>query len=1084
MSLKYYDAFVPILTIGKKPSNLFISKQFFTQKHYLKKHIVDVCSPKSNKGILSMKIISDCKLNTLETVKRDVEQYKSGWKNSVQELPSFYRRVISLSIFGSFFLSGWFLVPSKNRCFSLGLSIVSSGLALILINKMNSKNSSGIKYRILEKMVSLPKHSDFKKEISKIESDFNINSREIKKEIIDIYKRCIMVLLRDSKIRVEEILELIKIKDMFDISHQDIGESHAQIATDLHKEYTINLERKNSRNFSDRVDKFIFLSDRMFSLDSIKGYQYELNRLRKIFLFTNEEFSNKCLFVSTLSYNKIVELMLEKSFYSPEDLKIFQKVLGIKKDEKTKIHTEFIRKMISDMLFKEKKIVENDLVKLENLKNIFEVEDFEFQKILFQQTQPIFSSEVVDTLYKCSSKCDSIDLQKLSNHLLIKKNDLLIPTQEVKHQLSMALKITTENIIDSIINDMRFQKYQLVAEGIESLFNLEKNSICIVQSFSSLNKEDVDFIYKGSFYDVGIQYKNQNIKQIFLMFVKNCLNDFSIKQDDQDKILKLKRIFSISDSEYNFLYNSLVEPIYINKISNLVEQKTFGQHATDELSKLQDNLKIKPESIFSIKVDIYKNYLHKLTEKENILSIESINSLNQIRTFLSLKWSDVQEIHNNISGPSYMKAVSEAMGASGFISKSYWDGLEKLRKRLFLTEQKARVIFYKVSQDKLKQLFEQAVIENKRKSHIKSEGKEGFGEFGTNGTALGIEADSVKLNELTSLIDFYTRNKIFLEKEIPSNNFSSSCLEGLNGRLESRIITSVKKEYIYPVNINGFFDKKLVFEMYKQYLVECFSSKLHNEKKKMFGNLNKLGPILGLDCSETDNIHSNVGILVYRKYLTEALNKGFIDKSDTLFLTSIQNTLTMSEKTCSELIKDAKKNRIALYIESIFSKPKINPDSVSEMREMASKLNVNLQNDLLISNDQSAKLFRVEIDSKIEKGIVTSENQNLVEEIRLAFGLSKETVKKILLESITSRCEGHLINAIASLRKNLLEESSKELEKLLSFGSLLPIKIQSTFASKREKEQLLALFESSSEQNQVNYDKSNKISLLKLMLNL
>ena len=150
---------------------------------------------------------------------------------------------------------------------------------------------------------------------------------------------------------------------------------------------------------------------------------------------------------------------------------------------------------------------------------------------------------------------------------------------------------------------------------------------------------------------------------------------------------------------------------------------------------------------------------------------------------------------------------------------------------------------------------------------------------------------------------------------------------------------------------------------------------------------------------------------------------------------------------------------------------------MSELRKIALYLGVDLQNDLSISVDQCAKLFRIEIDSNIEKGLITSENQSLIEEIRFAFGLSKEVVKKVLLESISIRCEGYLINAVASLRKNATEESISEIKKMINFGNLLPIKIQSNFASKNEKEQLFSLFQSVETQK-------DKTDLLKLMLNL
>jgi len=130
-----------------------------------------------------------------------------------------------------------------------------------------------------------------------------------------------------------------------------------------------------------------------------------------------------------------------------------------------------------------------------------------------------------------------------------------------------------------------------------------------------------------------------------------------------------------------------------------------------------------------------------------------------------------------------------------------------------------------------------------------------------------------------------------------------------------------------------------------------------------------------------------------------------------------------------------------------------------------------------MSTEQCSKLFRVEIDSLIEKGLITNENQNMVEDVRIAFGLSKEIVKKILLECITTKCEGYLINSVASLRKNLSDESLKELQKMINFGKLLPIRIQTNVASKTEREKLLSLYEAFDNQ-------LDKLELLKIMLNL
>jgi len=717
---------------------------------------------------------------------------------------------------------------------------------------------------------------------------------------------------------------------------------------------------------------------------------------------------------------------------------------------------------------------------MEKIVNLLKIDEIVFQKILFDLTKPIFVSELKNNFKQFLLPMDIQSLSSVSKTISLRQNELMIPSDQIKNLVATVLQSEVEDLINSILNKMRLKQNEFALEEIEKFFLIQSNTTKILTLSNLLTEEQVKEVFNsGFFYGLGKKFKSQEVNQLFELFLKSCFDNFSLKPELDNKILEFKKILSLSDSDYNLIYNKITEPIYTEQIVSAIEKKNFNKNNVIFLKDLKNSLKLTTDFSKEIKLKVYKNYLENYLASNNILTVENSSQLNEVKIFLCLKWSDIQKLHDEANEPFYKKAISEAMGASGFVSTNYWDSLEKLRKRLQMTENKAKLIFYQVSKDKMRQLFDQAVIEYKKKLQLKSEGKENREDLSNNntGTALGIEAGNVGGSELSNLIDFYNRNKIYKEKESPYNISLNKKIKGLVGRLELKKSLNIKTDFEYPVDLNGLYDKKIVLEMYKQYLIDCFSSKFQNEKRKLFNNLDKLGPILGIDNDEIKSIHTNVGSLVYKQFLGQALNKGFIDKSESVFLATIQNTLSMDNSKCTELIKEAKKNRVAIYVENIFSNPKINSDKVSELRKMASYLGVDLQNDLSISVEQCAKLFRVEIDSNIEKGLITSENQSLVEEIRIAFGLSKEVVKKVLLDSITMKCEGYLINAVASLRKNATEESLTEIRKMVSFGNLLPIKIQSNFASKNEKEQLFSLFQSVE-------TKREKLDLLKLMLNL
>jgi len=350
------------------------------------------------------------------------------------------------------------------------------------------------------------------------------------------------------------------------------------------------------------------------------------------------------------------------------------------------------------------------------------------------------------------------------------------------------------------------------------------------------------------------------------------------------------------------------------------------------------------------------------------------------------------------------------------------------------------------------------------------------------GTALGIEAgDPEGGNELLNLVEIYFRNRVFSDKETPTNEQKKGSLRGLNGRTETQMKSRTEISFSYPVTLNGLFDKKVLSDLYKQYLIECFSSKLQSEKRKLFSNLNKLGPILGLESEEIGAIHSNVGVSIYQRFLSQSLSKGYLDNSDTAFLTTIQNTLSMENSICNQLIKDAKKGVISLAVEKVFASPKVNPENVMNIRKMADQFNIDLDSDLNVSTEQRSKLFRVEIDTSIEKGDINGENLDIIVKIQKFYGLDNTKAKKVLFDCVNTRCEGHLLNAIASLRRSDDVGVLKELENLLNFGEIIPIKFQNNLVSSNERNQLLSVLKSNFGETET---QKKKLKLFETMLDL
>lgn len=180
----------------------------------------------------------------------------------------------------------------------------------------------------------------------------------------------------------------------------------------------------------------------------------------------------------------------------------------------------------------------------------------------------------------------------------------------------------------------------------------------------------------------------------------------------------------------------------------------------------------------------------------------------------------------------------------------------------------------------------------------------------------------------------------------------------------------------------------------------------------------------------------------------------------------------------------SKKNKIALLVESIFVTPKINPSRVSEMRKIAKQLGVDLAKDIDVSAEQKSKMFKIEIDSGIEKGLISIDNQELINEIQTSIGLEDDVARKVLLNCISSRCENYLLNAVASLRKGSMSEVIQEMEKMLNFGKLLPIYIKNPIASKKERIDLYSIYQTEHDEKMDEKTYGENLKLLKKMLGI
>jgi len=1084
--IEHGGAFVPVIQfrgnlpgLKKEPLALFSGRQSSLQ-FKSEQNCFRFSRNSFNKG-LSLKSdqqIAEELLNDLSFEKKTSNNYLDNMSPSTKNFLIIFATIAS-AIFS------WIITPSKGKLISFLFSFITGSVVYFVMQKFNPKNTIGAQKKILEKLSENTMNSDLTEFICNLEKDYSLTSDEMRSELLSVYKRFLMFFLKNSTVELDEVNKLICLKNSFGISSQEIGECHYECSQEIFNTNLLFLERQTSNESSQIISKFLFLSDRLFSLDSKKGYQYEVSRIKRVLNFSTLDFEEARNKLSEELYLKSIKCLQVNEKIYPDNLSDIKQLLGLSEDKIQTVNENFFREQIRVNISEENGFDKDNIKNLKDLQEILNLNDEEFTLFVTKETSGLIKNKIEEETKNLSKNLSSDEIKKISNNLQTLEEKFLISKLTI---LSLYLETSTtlvKNTIKGTLTSIKSRAISGATEKIEILLILVQN---LKELFSLLNQGAENFPEEKiseSIEEATKNFSNGETKQICKAQIQQLMVDPVLNEEKKRSMENLRIILSISEAEGKEIYKNVVGPIFQQAVQSSIEQSQLTDESKKSIDNLVETMDIEKNLALILKTSIYREKLQELVASKSVLSTQDLEKLDKIRIFLDLTYTNVQTIHDTICEPIFKKSIQEAMGASGIVPSNYWEGLEKLRKRLRLTESKSKDIFYNVMKERLKTLFEKAIADDKKKKQPNPESNKDAGEDPTvnkgSGTALGIEANNPEGNELLNLVEIYFRNRVFTDKELPSNEQKKESLLGLSGRSEAQVKAKAEITFSYPVTLSGLFDKKILSDLYKQYLIECFSSKLQSEKRRLFSNLSKLGPILGLDDEEIQSIHSNVGVSIYQRFLSQSLSKGYLDNSDTTFLSTIQNTLSMDNTICNKLIKDSKKNYISLEVEKIFASPKINSDNVTKIRKMANQFQINLEKDLNISNEQRSKLFRIEIDGGIERGEINNQGFDIILKIQESYGLENTAAKKILFDCVNTRSEGHLLNAIASLRRGDDVGVLKELDTMLNFGALLPVKFQNSLASANEKSQLFTLYESNFGDSDVQKD---KLSLFKTMLDL
>lgn len=888
---------------------------------------------------------------------------------------------------------------------------------------------------------------------------------EIKREMYELY---LSATVENGNVSFGEISKLVRLKAALRLDGAAIGDAHYEACRAFYRANVIFLDADDdemaNKMAQKRLDKLVFLSDRMFAdKETEEAYRYERSRLYKFFRMDEQEYDDRIARVALPFYRQVVEKACVDATVTKEDLQAVQDTLGVKAIAAERIHADAYADLAENLVSQKGRLDENDNAVLGRLRLLLEIEDDRASSTLKTLAEPIYRVDVGAALDAIKKGEES--LASIYGRLALRQSELSFPADAARVAMAKEITERVAEMIRIASKYLRVQNINGCINQVRELLSFADGVIGLMKVSNDDFKDDAEIV-RVFMPDAANALSRMEPRQIYRIFLSKCLEDRKISKEEDVQLTRLRAILSLSERDAVEAFKAAAGPVYMKVVSDAISGTKFDDATKSNIIKIRSDLALPLGTSKGIDVELYRQKLMKMVEGNRILQEHEAQELFAMRQFMDLTPADTDPVHKSLVGPVYEQSVTEAMGPTGIMLEEYKNGLERLRSRLGLSEKDADESFRKVIKQRMLMYVNRAMAQLEKRQMFRGQNEERDVGDDPNikraGAVLGIEAGGLPI-ELSNLVDFYVRNGLVKEEEVD--------YEG-----EKRTITR------YPITLRGELQPKIYNELYKQYVIQCFSAQTRGEKQRLFGVLDQLGSILGLQGEEVEGIHSQIGTVIYKNYVNQALLKGPIEEKDVEFLKNIQQMLSMKEEHCANLLKDAKENRVSALLEQIVSQPKVSPESVKRMRTTASALGVDLVKDLSVSVEQRKKLFGIEIDAGIDSGALSPSNQSLVQEVKQSLQLDDNSAKEVLLACIQRRTLSHLVQAAASLRQDRTEAAVAELKTMLRYGKLLPAKVNAPAVSISEKRELYLLFQAEVITDGVVGEKAREeVNLLKTM---
>jgi len=896
--------------------------------------------------------------------------------------------------------------------------------------------------------------------LAAIAVEFDVPKKQFEGQLAELYLAFLNACLTAHEVQTAELSDLLRLQTLLRLSAAQTGTQVYAAARQLYSRHRAYLEDTEPNDSKKLLQKFVFLAERILSRDeSPEGYRYESLRLQKLFNLTTGQWRSMAEEAAVPFYEKaLTSAVLEAKPVTAPQLAAVRDSLGISTTCADNMHADIFSKAAAEMLA-DGALAAADKERLSSVVTLLGMAPAAMSRTLQSLTSPLYTAsfeEVLAELEALDADADASFCAQKSAGLAQRQDELLLEAADAHAIEAEAMRTTARGVLEGAVKLLRAQN---VPQGLGEVQRLD--AFCARAAAFMVEVEHAQGPPEAALSSLFGGLKSGEMKQsevlsLYRVLLLHYLEDFKVDEVEAASLARLRAVLGLSDVESTSIYQAAAGPLFRTAVQKAVNAE-LGEAQKEELQTSLANLALPPEATLAVSAEVYGEKLRAFAGDSKIMDEEQVAQLAQLRDFLGLEMSDVYEMHEAECSGAYRNSVREVMGVSGIIPDEYWDGLDKLRERLGLSEETAQQLFSVEVTVKMKEFGTKAVdaMTAKMESQQQPDKTDDKG-------SINIEAPALS-TEVLNLVDFAVAAKVIMVKEGAGKEFDAC-----------------------GANLRNEFEERTLKELYKQFLIEAFSGSNAATNQRLFDSLNRVALVLGLKSDEVAMIHNGVGSHIYRTYISKALKKGPLGQEETNFLSSIKEVLSMEQAKCDELVREQQTQRVSILIEQMFEKSQVIAEDVRKMRDEADLYEVDLLKDLQLGTFKRERLFLCELEDLVESGELKADDMSALIEVAEPLHISEEDAQRMLETSVQKRTAAGVLQAASSLRQNSPDGARAELERMLQFAALLPGTVADAKAvSAGERSELYMLYQAGQlAAGTVNVEGTAKLELLKSVMGL